>query len=151
MNEFIKKLQEDTKKQISNNQQKQKQIDKNNITISDMQQMQTELRIKKNWTDTAPENAKDHLLNMIGEIGEVADIFKKKGIDKCMNDPEVRAMLVEEMADVQMYFVEVMNRLQITPKEFSQSYVNKHNKIMGRDFKKKWEHDIVDEGDGRIC
>lgn len=116
-----------------------------NLTISEMQQMQTELRIAKGWTDTDPDYAKDHLLNMIGEIGEVADIFKKKGINKCMSDPEVRAMLVEEMADVQMYFVEVMNRLQITPKEFSQAYVNKHNRIMRRDFKKKWEHDIIDE------
>lgn len=147
MNDFIRKLQEDTKKQMSND--KKKQINEDNITISDMQEMQTELRIAKGWTDTAPENSKDHLLNMIGEIGEVADIFKKKGIDKCMSDPKVRAMLVEEMADVQMYFVEVMNRLQITSKEFSQAYVNKHNKIMGRDFKKKWEHDIVDEGDER--
>lgn len=123
-----------------------------NLTISEMQQMQTELRIAKGWTDTDPDYAKDHLLNMIGEIGEVADIFKKKGINKCMSDPQVRAMLVEEMADVQMYFMEVMNRLQITPKEFSQAYVSKHNRIMGRDFKRKWEHDIVDEdkkGEGR--
>ena len=103
------------------------------------------LRVAKGWTDTDPGYAKDHLLNMIGEIGEVADIFKKKKVDKCMTDPEVRAMLVEEMADVQMYFIEVMNRLQITPEEFSKAYVAKHEQVMKRDFDKKWEHDIVNE------
>lgn len=115
------------------------------ISISDMQEMQTRLRIAKGWTDTEPNCAKDHLLNMIGEVGEVADIFKKKGIDKCMTNPEVRAMLVEELADMEMYFIEVMNRLQITPEEFSQAYIRKHEKCMSRDFKKKWEHDIVEE------
>lgn len=121
------------------------QMNRNNINISDMQQMQTNLRVAKGWADTDPDYAKDHLLNMIGEIGEVADIFKKKKIDKCMTDSEVRAMLVEEMADVQMYFIEVMNRLRITPEEFSKAYVAKHERVMKRDFDKKWEHDIVNE------
>lgn len=115
------------------------------LNFTEMKQMQEELRIAKGWTDTDPNNAKDHLLNLIGEVGEVADIFKKKGIDKCMNSPQVRRMLVEEMADMEMYFIEVMNRLQITPEEFARAYITKHNRLMQRDFKKKWEHDIVDE------
>ncbi len=150
MNDFVKNLQQETKKsQKKLNSIGSQVVNKNNINISDMQQMQTNLRVAKGWTDTEPMYAKDHLLNMIGEIGEVADIFKKKGIDKCMSDPKVRAMLVEELADVEMYFIEVLNRLQVSSKEFSQAYVNKHIGLMDRDFKKKWEKDIVDEGDER--
>lgn len=147
MNDFIKRIQQETREKSSSSPNNiYSQMNRSNISISDMQQMQTNLRIAKGWTDTAPENAKDHLLNMIGEIGEVADIFKKKGIDKCMSDPEIRAMLVEELADVEMYFMEVLSRLQVSSKEFSQAYVNKHSRLMDRDFKKKWEKDIVNEG-----
>lgn len=144
MNEFIEGLQRKAKEGQSENSL-YPQMNRSNISISDMQQMQTNLRVTKGWTDTAPENAKDHLLNMIGEIGEVTDIFKKKGIEKCMTDSEIRAMLVEELADVEMYFMEILNRLQISPREFSMAYVNKHLKNLGREYDKEWHKKIVDE------
>lgn len=124
------------------------EMDRNNINISDMKQMQTNLRIAKGWTDTAPSDAKDHLLYMIEEMGEVVQIIKKKGIDKIMSEPEIRALAVEEITDVMMYYVEVLNRLQITPEEFSQAYVRKHLENLGRDYKREWERKIVDEGKG---
>lgn len=142
-NDFVKRLQEQAK--VRSNEQLYPQMNKNNISISDMKQMQTNLRITKGWTDTSPEHAKDHLLYMIEEMGEVIQIIKKKGIDKCMNDPEIRRMMVEELTDVEMYYVEVLNRLGISPREFSNAYVTKHMKNLGREYDKEWHKKIVDE------
>ena len=114
------------------------------LTIEEMQYLQRELKEAKGWKDDDPSFAKDHMLNMIEEIGECASIFKKKGIDMCMTDPLVRQQLVTELADMQMYFMEVLIRLQITPEEFSRAYLTKHKEIMGRDFDAKWRHDIAD-------
>lgn len=114
------------------------------LNIEEMQFLQKELKSAKGWKDDDPTYAKDHMLNMIEEIGEVASIFKKKGIDMCMTDPMVRQQLVTELADMQMYFMEVLIRLQVTPEEFSRAYLTKHREIMGRDFDAKWRHDIAD-------
>ena len=114
------------------------------LSIEEMQYLQKELKSAKGWKDDDPTYAKDHLLNMIEEIGEVASIFKKKGIDACMDNPVVREKLVTELADMEMYFMEVLIRLQITPEEFSRAYLVKHKEIMGRDFDAKWKHDISD-------
>lgn len=62
-----------------------------------------------------------------------------------MTDPQIRAELVEELADVEMYFVEVLNRLKVSSQEFSQAYVRKYQKNMGRDYKQEWKQKIVDE------
>ena len=114
------------------------------LSVEEMQFLQKELKKTKGWKDDDPTFAKDHMLNMIEEIGECASIFKKKGIDACMSDPSVRQQLVTELADVEMYFMEVLIRLQITPEEFSRAYLTKHKEIMGRDFDAKWRHDIAD-------
>ena len=111
-------------------------MSKENLCISEMQQMQIELYEvnKKRWNDMKPDATKNHMLYMIEEIGECISIIKKKGIDSIMDNPEVRERFIEEMTDVQNYFMEVLNRLEITPAEFSKAYVDKHNINMKRDY-----------------
>lgn len=108
------------------------------LTISEMKEMQFELyeANKEKWGDRDPKYAKTHLLYMVEEMGECISIIKKKGIDAIMENPEVRGRFLEEITDVQKYYVEVLNRLQITPEEFSNAYIEKHNINMKRDFER---------------
>jgi NTP pyrophosphatase (non-canonical NTP hydrolase) len=53
-------------------------------------------------------NGKNKLLWMIGELGEVIDIVKKNGGDKACAGAELRRRLVEELADVLMYYNDVL-------------------------------------------
>ncbi len=55
-----------------------------------------------------PETGKNKLLWMVREIGEVIDIVKKNGGTKACTEDELRRDLVEEMADVLMYYNDVM-------------------------------------------
>lgn len=59
---------------------------------------------------------------MIGEIGEVIDIVKKHGGIKVSTDEELRKDLVEEMANVLMYYNDVMLCYGITADELKQAY-----------------------------
>ena len=48
------------------------------------------------------------MLWMVGEIGEVIDVIKKNGDHKaCEEGAEKRSHLVEELADVLMYYNDV--------------------------------------------
>lgn len=108
------------------------------LSISDMQKMQLELYEvnKEKWNDMEPKAAKNHILFMIEEIGECISIIKKKGIDAIMEDKDIRARFIEEITDVENYYIEVLNRLKITPEEYSKSYIEKHNSNMNRNYEK---------------
>ena len=69
---------------------------------------------------------------MIGETGDVIDIVKKYGDVKATNDAELRKDLVEEMADVLMYYNDVMLCYGISANELKQSYTKKFAKNMTR-------------------
>ena len=71
---------------------------------------------------------------MIEEMGECISIIKKKGIESIMQDKEVRERFLEEITDVQNYYVEVLDRLSITPEEFSETYIKKHEYNMNRNY-----------------
>jgi len=109
------------------------------LNISDMQKMQLELyeANKEKWNDMEPKYAKDHMLYMIEEIGECIAIIKKKKIDNIMNDEKIRSRFIEEMCDVMMYYVEVLNRLNITEEEFSEAYINKNHINLNRNFEEE--------------
>ena len=66
------------------------------------------------------------------EIGEVIDIVKKNGGAKASTDIELRKELVEEMADVLMYYNDVMLCYGITEEELKQAYIDKFEKNMKR-------------------
>ncbi|MDH6367914.1 MULTISPECIES: MazG nucleotide pyrophosphohydrolase domain-containing protein [unclassified Breznakia] len=105
-----------------------------NFSIEEMQMMQKHMHEKYQgfWPDLKPEVAKEMLLWMIGETGEVIDVIKKDGDTQIMNQPEVRAHFIEELCDVMMYFNNVMLCYDITIDEFKKAYIEKYNVNMKR-------------------
>lgn len=104
------------------------------FTISEMQEMQKLLQetYKDKWEPICAAVGQNKLLWMIGEIGEIIDIVKKHGGEQVSSDPELRAELIEEMADVLMYFNDVMLCYGITEEELKKSYVAKFKRNMER-------------------
>ena len=114
----------------------------NDIKISDMMDMQRRLYAahKEKWSPRSPQNAREFMLFLMEEFGEVVAIYKKKGNNAIMEDPAVRSHFCEEMADVLMYFTEVLLCYGITPDEFSSAYIQKHCRNMGRNFTGEYEN-----------
>ena len=104
------------------------------FTISEMQEMQKALQDKyrHKWEPICPEIGQNKLLWMIGEIGEVIDIVKKNGGEIACSDAEIRKDLIEEMADVLMYFNDVMLCYGITEEELKKAYTEKFQRNMTR-------------------
>lgn len=104
------------------------------LSVSEMLEMQRVLqdKYKHKWEPICPEAGKHKLLWMIGEIGEVIDIVKKNGDTKAVTDEALREHLVEEMADVLMYYHDVMLCYGITADELRKTYTEKFEKNMKR-------------------
>ena len=104
------------------------------FSISEMQEMQRALqeKYKDKWEPICAQIGQNKLLWMIGEIGEVIDIVKKNGGDTASTDENLRKELVEEMADVLMYFNDVMLCYGITEEELKNAYIEKFEKNMKR-------------------
>ena len=104
------------------------------FSINEMQEMQMALqdKYKHKWEPICPEIGQNKLLWMIGEIGEVIDIVKKNGGERASTDEALRRDLVEEMADVLMYYNDVMLCYGITAEELKKSYSAKFEKNMKR-------------------
>ncbi len=102
--------------------------------VNEMQKMQKELqeKYKDKWEPIDAERGKNKLLWMIGEIGEVIDIVKKNGGNKASTDEFLRKDLIEEMADVLMYYNDVMLCYGITTDELKQAYIKKFERNMKR-------------------
>lgn len=102
--------------------------------MSEMQEMQKALqeKYKHKWEPICPEIGQNKLLWMIGEIGEVIDIVKKNGGEKACTDEKIRKDLIEEMADVLMYFNDVMLCYGISEEELKEAYVEKFKRNMTR-------------------
>ena len=109
-------------------------ISMNNFSINDMLSMQKHLqeKYKDKWETISPEAGKHKLLWMIGEIGEVIDIIKKNGDTNTVEDKELRKQLVEEMADVLMYYNDVLLCYGISEEELKEAYISKFEKNMKR-------------------
>ena len=106
----------------------------NDFTINEMLEMQHALQeeYRDKWETISPEIGKNKLLWMIGEIGEVIDIIKKHGGKTACHDVELRSSLVEELADVLMYYNDVLLCYGISAEELKQSYISKFEKNMKR-------------------
>lgn len=102
--------------------------------VNEMQKMQKELqeKYKDKWESIDVETGKNKLLWMIGEIGEVIDIVKKNGGNKASTDELLKKNLIEEMADVLMYYNDVMLCYGITTDELKQAYISKFERNMKR-------------------
>lgn len=99
-----------------------------------MQQIQMELqeKYKDKWRPLSPELGTEQLLWLMIELGEAADIMKKEGSQKIMENADVRTHFVEEMADVMMYYNDVLLCYGISIEELSKVYREKHRKNMDR-------------------
>lgn len=104
------------------------------FSMNEMQEMQKELQnhYKGRWEPITPETGKNKLLWMIGEVGEVIDIVKKNGGEKSCTDAGLRKELVEELADVLMYYNDVMLCYGISVDELKQVYTAKIERNMTR-------------------
>ena len=102
--------------------------------IQEMQALQTRLqeRYRDRWEPVCPESSRNRLLWMCGEVGEVIDIVKKHTPAEVCADPALRSHLVEELADVLMYYNDVLLSFGITAAELKQAYVEKFEKNMTR-------------------
>ena len=104
------------------------------LTVNEMQAMQQALqaKYKDKWEPICPEVGQNKLLWMSGEIGEVIDIVKKHGGEKASSDRDLRRELVEELADVLMYYNDVLLCYGISAEELKNSYTEKFEKNMKR-------------------
>lgn len=104
------------------------------FSINEMQAMQEALqeKYKHKWEPICPEIGQNKLLWMIGEVGEVIDIVKKHGGASAAADPALRKDLVEEMADILMYYNDVLLCYGITADELKRAYTEKFEKNMNR-------------------
>jgi len=102
--------------------------------INEMLEMQRTLqdKYKDKWEHISPEVGKNKLLWMIGEIGEVIDIVKKHGDEASEVDNPEREHLIEEMADVLMYYNDVLLCYDISAEELKERYIEKFEKNMKR-------------------
>ena len=105
-----------------------------NFSFQEMQAIQKELqeKYKHKWSPLSPEIGKDQLLWLLIELGEVADVIKKSGNQKILEDKEVRTHFIEELCDVMMYFNDVMLCYDISIEEFKEVYLQKHKRNMER-------------------
>ena len=111
------------------------------LSISRMMALQTELfePHKETWPPMEPEYGKEYILYMIEEIGEAIAILKKKGSGAVMDTPSIREAFLGEMADVLMYYHDVLLRFHVTPEEISEAYLKKHRIDMNRDYLREYE------------
>jgi len=102
--------------------------------LNEMLKMQISLqdKYKDKWETISPEIGRNKLLWMLGEIGEVIDIIKKYDEETICKDEKIRADFVEELADVLMYYNDVLLCFRITAKELKQHYISKFEKNMKR-------------------
>ena len=106
------------------------------LSISEMLRMQQDLYElhKDNWHPVEPEYGRNFVLYMIEEIGEVIAVIKKKGDRAIMEETAVRNTFLSEMADVLMYYHDVLLRYGVTAEEISNAFMQKHNYDMARNY-----------------
>ena len=103
------------------------------MELSEFLNMQHELAVEKGWiADRNPEHAPLSLLWSIDELGEAISIIKKKGSEGIMENPAVREHFIEEVADHLMYVFDMMESYSITAEEFTDVYVKKFDRNLGR-------------------
>lgn len=104
------------------------------LDLEGMQRLQRELQEKyrDRWEPVDPERGLNKLLWAVGEVGEAAQIIKRKGPWHIMHTPEVRHDFIEEMCDVMMYLNDVFLCYGITPEEVEDIYRAKQERNMHR-------------------
>ena len=104
------------------------------LDFHDMREMQQRLQARYAgwWESVDPEHGKNKMLWLMAELGEAIQVVKKHSLADVMAQGEVRHDLVEELADVMMYFNDIMLCYDITPEEIEAVYRAKHERNMTR-------------------
>lgn len=84
------------------------------------------------WEPVDAAHGRNKILWMMAELGEAIQIIKRHSESEIMEQGDVRHDFVEEMADVLMYFNDVLLCYGITPEEFEEVYRAKHSRNMTR-------------------
>lgn len=104
------------------------------IDFDEMQERQRALQARYAgwWEPVDPEHGKNKMLWMLAELGEAIQIVKRRPAGEIAEEGRTRHDFVEELADVLMYFNDVLLCFGITPEEFSAIYREKHERNMTR-------------------
>lgn len=104
------------------------------LDMHEMQELQRTLQAHYAgwWESVDPEHGKNKLLWMLAEMGEVIQILKRNSPNEIVEKQDIRHDFVEELADVLMYFNDVLLCYGITPEEFENVYRAKHARNMTR-------------------
>lgn len=87
-----------------------------NLSLEDVRKIQNNFAKRRNWNQFhSPRNV---LLAMVGEVGEVAELFQWRFDSECEPGlknwtPEQRQALGEELSDVLVYLIRLAERCEI--------------------------------------
>ena len=104
------------------------------LSISQIMDMQCKLHERAGWGEFLPKDGRNHFFWMMEELGEVASVIKKHGDMAIMENPEVRANLIEEVSDIFVYLANMLLCYEVSSHEWSKSIMDKHEKNMKRDW-----------------
>lgn len=104
------------------------------LDFHDMQQMQQALQEHYAgwWEPIDAEHGKNKMLWMLAELGEAIQIVKRHSAPEMMEEGHVRHDLVEELANVMMFFNDILLCYGISPEAFEGVYRTKHQRNMTR-------------------
>ncbi len=104
------------------------------LDLTELQAIQRQLqeKYKHKWEPIDSAHARNKLLWLTGEVGEVAQVIKHHGDDAIVRDPATRNHFIEEMCDVMMYWNDILLCYGITPEEVEAVYRQKHERNMNR-------------------
>ena len=113
------------------------------LDFHDMRQMQQALQDQYAgwWEPIDPEHGKNKILWMLAELGEAIQIVKRKRPEEMMQQENIRHDFVEELADVMMFFNDILLCYDISPEEFEAVYRAKHTRNMNR-----WKKPVAEAG-----
>ena len=102
--------------------------------IDEVLRLQRELqdKYKGRLEPICPDIAQNKLLWLLGEAGEVIDILKQNGGEAACEDPDIRAHLVEELADMLMYYGDILLCCGIDAEELADAYRKKQERNLTR-------------------
>ncbi len=104
------------------------------LNFEDMQQMQKALqdRYAGWWEPIDPDHGRNKILWMLAELGEAIQVAKRHSSAEIMEEGHVRHDFVEELADVLMFFNDILLCYDISPAEFEAVYRAKYERNMTR-------------------
>lgn len=104
------------------------------LDLHEMQALQKALQARYEgwWEPVDAEHGKNKLLWLLAELGEAIQVVKRHPVSEIQEYGQVRHAFVEELADVLMFFNDILLCYGITPEEFEEVYRSKHDRNMMR-------------------